>query len=202
MSKRQPRSRSFVRPAKPAAKDVAAPPQAVVFSSEIGWIALAWRGSKLAQVSFAHPSPAAAMQRIDVVPGIEPSDLDDAPAWIQNLAANLQRYVTGEKVSFGKVPLDMDDATEFQRRIQDACRAIPRGRVLSYGELATAAGSPGAARAVGSAMRTNRFPLVVPCHRVVAAGGNLGGFSCPQGIDIKRKLLALEGVKLRSGAAS
>ena len=196
------RPRGTVRAKQPAAKDVAAPPQAVVFSSDIGWIALAWRGSQLVQVSFANPSPAAAMQRIDVAQGIEPDDLDDAPAWIQKLAANLQRYVAGEKVSFSKVPLDMDGATEFQRRIQDACRAIPRGRVLSYGELAAAAGSPGAARAVGSAMRTNRFPLVVPCHRVVAAGGNLGGFSCPQGVDVKRKLLALEGVTLRSGAAS
>ena len=85
--------------------------------------------------------------------------------------------------------------TAFLRRVYAAVRAIPRGSVRTYGEVARAAGSPGAARAVGQAMRRNQTLLFMPCHRVVAAGG-LGGFSCPDGPAVKRRLLALEGVRL------
>ena len=72
------------------------------------------------------------------------------------------------------------------------CRLIPYGQVLTYGELAERAGSPRAARAVGNVMRTNRFPLIVPCHRVVGAAGALGGYSAPTGLKMKRRLLRLE----------
>ena len=74
-----------------------------------------------------------------------------------------------------------------------ACRKIGRGRTRTYGELAAAAGSPGASRAVGSVMAKNRFPIIVPCHRVVGAGGSLGGFSAPTGLNLKERMLALEG---------
>lgn len=202
MNKLKPQPRRKIAPKKSARKLAATvdrsahgtevAPESAVFSSELGWIALVWRGNSLTQISFANPSPAAAAQRA----GVEPGTLDEAPAWIQKLAAQLQRYVAGEKVSFGKVALEHKGQTEFQKRVQDACRAIPRGQVRSYGELAAEAGSPGAARAVGSAMRANRFPLIVPCHRVVASGGNLGGFSCPQGVEVKERLLAMEGITL------
>lgn len=92
------------------------------------------------------------------------------------------------------VPL-LEPSTPFLRRVYAVTRAIPRGEVRSYGEVARAAGSPGAARAVGQAMRRNPTLLFMPCHRVVASGG-LGGFSAPGKDATKRALLALEGVRL------
>jgi methylated-DNA-[protein]-cysteine S-methyltransferase len=105
----------------------------------------------------------------------------------------LARYAAGEAVDFSQVPLDLDHLTRFARRVVAACRRIPRGQVRTYGELAAACGAAGAARAVGSVMAKNRFPLIVPCHRVIGAGGGLGGYSAPDGLRMKRRLLALEG---------
>ena len=86
------------------------------------------------------------------------------------------------------------EATGFTRKVYEVVRRIPRGETRTYGEVAEAAGAPGAARAVGNAMRKNRICLLIPCHRVVAAGG-LGGYSSPCGVDQKKALLALEGRK-------
>jgi len=103
----------------------------------------------------------------------------------------LQAYFTGERVPLEDVPVDLDYETPFLSRCAAALRAIPRGEVVAYGELAALAGAPGAARAVGSFCARNRLGLFVPCHRVVGAGdlGSYGSF----GIDYKRRLLALEG---------
>jgi methylated-DNA-[protein]-cysteine S-methyltransferase len=95
-------------------------------------------------------------------------------------------------VDFSYVPLALDHLTPFARQVVVACRRISWGLVSSYGELAARCGSPGAARAVGSVMAKNRYPLVVPCHRVLAAGGALGGYSAPDGLRMKRRLLAME----------
>jgi methylated-DNA-[protein]-cysteine S-methyltransferase len=89
--------------------------------------------------------------------------------------------------------LDMDGVPEFHRKVYDAARAIPPGETRSYGEVAAALGEPGAAQAVGRALGRNPFPIVVPCHRVLAANGALHGFSAPGGIETKRRMLALEG---------
>lgn len=90
-----------------------------------------------------------------------------------------------------KVPIETE-GTPFTRRVLDVVRRIPRGAVLTYGEVADAAGRPGAARAVGSAMAKNPVCLFIPCHRVVAAGG-WGGYSGEGGVELKKRLLALEG---------
>ena len=88
--------------------------------------------------------------------------------------------------------IDLGWTTEFQRRVIRRCRRIPYGKTATYGQIASAAGSPGAARAVGSCMAANRFPLIVPCHRVVRSGGGIGAFSAPGGTRTKRRLLAME----------
>jgi methylated-DNA-[protein]-cysteine S-methyltransferase len=119
---------------------------------------------------------------------------DAAPSATHELVVRFRAFLAGEPVSFGDVELDLDWATPFQRELTSALRAIPRGEVVTYGELAALAGRPGAARAAGTFCATNRFALVVPCHRVVAAGG-IGGYG-PDGVPIKRRLLALEGVRL------
>ena len=110
------------------------------------------------------------------------------------LVDQIQAHFRGERVSFGDVELDVEWTTPFQRGLAEALRGIPWGEVVTYGELAALAGRPNAARAAGTFCAENRFPLVVPCHRVVSVGG-LGGYGS-LGIDYKRRLLALEGVEL------
>jgi methylated-DNA-[protein]-cysteine S-methyltransferase len=110
------------------------------------------------------------------------------------LVPRLQAYFAGERVSFADVPADLEWCTPFQRALAAALRRVPWGSVVTYGELAALAGRPGAARAAGSFCAQNRFGIVIPCHRVVGAGG-IGGYGS-LGLGYKRRLLALEGVEL------
>jgi len=110
------------------------------------------------------------------------------------LVARLERYFDGEAVSFDDVDLDLEYETPFLERCARELRAVPRGEVVTYGELAALAGSPGAARAAGSFCARNRLGLFVPCHRVVSAGG-LGSYGS-YGVEYKRRLLELEGAAL------
>jgi O-6-methylguanine DNA methyltransferase len=103
-------------------------------------------------------------------------------------------FLAGEAVSFDDVDLDLEWATPLQRALADALRAIPRGEIVSYGELAALVGRPRAARAAGAFCAANRFAFIVPCHRVVSANG-IGGYG-DAGVHVKRRLLALEGVVL------
>lgn len=109
------------------------------------------------------------------------------------LAERMRAHFRGEPVSFDDVELDLDWMTPFQRAVADALRAVPRGEVVTYGELAALAGYPNAQRAAGTFCAGNRFPVVVPCHRVVGAGG-IGSYGS-LGLEYKRRLLALEGVE-------
>jgi methylated-DNA-[protein]-cysteine S-methyltransferase len=119
--------------------------------------------------------------------------LDEAPPAVAGLIRRLQRFAAGRgDGDFRDVPIEISDHTEFQRRVVEQCRSIPSGSTCSYGELARRAGRPGAARAVGNVMRNNRLPLIVPCHRVVASSGKLQGFSAPQGLSMKQRLLDME----------
>jgi methylated-DNA-[protein]-cysteine S-methyltransferase len=106
----------------------------------------------------------------------------------------LERYFAGRQVDFGGIDVAFDDQTPFQRAVAEALRAVPWGEVVSYRELARAAGFPNAQRAAGTFCAQNRFPLVVPCHRVVGADG-IGGYGS-LGVEYKRRLLELEGVTL------
>jgi O-6-methylguanine DNA methyltransferase len=123
--------------------------------------------------------------------GVAPSSDKAAPV---RLAARLAAFLAGEDVRFDDVRLDLDGSTPFQQSVTQALRAVPRGEVVSYGELAALAGYPGAARAAGTFCAHNRFMLLVPCHRVVGADG-IGGYGSA-GVGVKRRLLALEGVEL------
>ena len=125
------------------------------------------------------------------VPGNSAPDRDD---FVADLVLRLQRFFAGEAVDLGDVELDLDGLSAYQRSLLVALRDVPRGEVVTYGELAALAGRPGAARAAGTFCAQNRFPVFVPCHRVVAAGG-IGGYG-PLGEDYKRRLLALEDVAL------
>ncbi len=158
------------------------------FETSLGWIALLWCGQKLRQVSFGHASQQKALAAL--CPQLA------ATAARRNLQPELVRrmlgYTQGEPESFADVALDFDGLSRFQQRVLRCCQRIAYGCTVSYGRLAAMAGYPGAARAVGNCMASNRFPLVVPCHRVVAADGSLGKFSAPGGTALKRRLLAME----------
>jgi len=106
------------------------------------------------------------------------------------LAAELRRYFRGEPVTFEDVEVDLDRATPFQRQVYEATRAIPRGKVATYGQIAKAIGRPNSQRAVGQALNRNPTAIVIPCHRVVASDG-LGGFG--NDLHWKKDLLRLEG---------
>jgi O-6-methylguanine DNA methyltransferase len=110
----------------------------------------------------------------------------------QQLVERFAASFRGEAARFGDVALDLSWTTSFQRAVADTLRAVPRGEVVSYGELAALAGHQGAQRAVGTFCAHNRFMLLVPCHRVVGANG-IGGYGSA-GVAVKRRLLALEGV--------
>jgi len=114
--------------------------------------------------------------------------------FVPDLCRLAHRFLAGEPVDPSGVPLDLDWCTSFQRAVIDTLRSIPRGELVSYGELAALAGAPGAARAAGTVCAQNRFWLFVPCHRVVAADG-IGGYGS-SGVALKRRLLALEGIRL------
>jgi len=107
------------------------------------------------------------------------------------LADRFAAYFAGDGYEFGDVDVDLDGVTPFQRALAEALRSIPYGETVTYGELAALAGSPNAPRAAGTFCAGNRFPVVIPCHRVVAADG-IGGFGS-LGVDYKRRLLELEG---------
>lgn len=105
--------------------------------------------------------------------------------------SQVRDYFAGKRVRWD-VDLAWGDVDGFRRRVLEACRKIPYGATASYSDLARAAGSPGAARAVGSTMANNPLPLIVPCHRVLRSDGSLGGFSSPCGPSQKERLLRLE----------
>jgi methylated-DNA-[protein]-cysteine S-methyltransferase len=165
-----------------------------IFPSDLGWMALCWTGRQLSRFTFGHPSASAATAALE-------ADMPDAegttslPPWVAELVGRLQSFAAGNAESFGDVPLDVSHLSEFQAQVVKTCRKIGRGKVRTYGELAAAAGSPGAARAVGSVMAKNRFPIIVPCHRVVGAAGSLGGFTARDGVNMKQRMLELEGVR-------
>jgi methylated-DNA-[protein]-cysteine S-methyltransferase len=118
----------------------------------------------------------------------------DARGRGHRLAARFSRYFAGADDDFLDVELELDGATEFERELTAVLRLVPRGEVVTYRELAGLAGRPNAQRAAGTFCARNRFGLVVPCHRVVGAGG-LGSYGS-LGIEYKRRLLELEGVAL------
>jgi len=111
----------------------------------------------------------------------------------------LEAYFAGEAVDFSGIGLDEAGHAALDVAIWRELRRVARGATVTYGELAARIGAPRAAQAVGSAMARNPWPIVVPCHRVLAAGGALGGFSAPGGVRTKRRLLRMEGVDLDGG---
>ena len=152
-----------------------------------GTMVIVARGGELVGTHLPEPSRERAMRAVARRwPEATPED-----RMLPHVVAQLADYFAGRRATFD-IECDLSSITEFQRRVLAACRHIPAGQVVTYGELARRAGRPGAARAVGRAMAANPLPLVIPCHRVVAADGSLCGFSGAGGLAMKRRLLEHE----------
>lgn len=158
-----------------------------VFETELGWLAMLGHDSTLHALVFGQTSPQAAVCALS-----ERGAGASTAEWKTPLQRRLITFARGARDDFRDVKVAPFATTDFQAQVLAHCRRIPVGQTRSYADLAALAGSPGAARAVGSVMRKNRVPLVIPCHRVVGSNG-LGGYSGAAGLATKRRLLELEG---------
>lgn len=163
-----------------------------LFPTAIGPCGIAWRGTTLLGVQLPERDDAATAARLTRRwPGARRSRPEAAPA---RLVDRLTAHLAGEAQDFSDLDLPFELVAPFEREVYGIARTIPAGRTLSYGEVARQLGDSTLARAVGQALGHNPWPLVVPCHRVVAANGRPGGFSGGEGTPTKLRLLAIEGV--------
>jgi methylated-DNA-[protein]-cysteine S-methyltransferase len=165
-----------------------------LFDTALGRCGIAWSDRGITRIMLPEASDAATWHRLtrDAPDAAEAA----APPAIEAAIALIVRHVGGEPAALDTIVLDLDGVPAFHRQVYEAARTIPSGQTVSYGALARTLGKPGAARAIGQAMGKNPFPIVVPCHRVLAANHATGGFSAHGGVETKAKLLAAEGVTL------
>jgi methylated-DNA-[protein]-cysteine S-methyltransferase len=117
------------------------------------------------------------------------------PEEIRPAIDGIVALLAGAASDLSSVPLDLEAMPDFHRRVYEVARQIPAGQTLSYGEIARRLGDPSQARAVGAALGANPIPILIPCHRVLAADGRTGGFSAPGGVSTKLRLLEIEGAR-------
>ncbi len=160
-----------------------------LFDTPIGVCGLAWNGRGIVGVQL--PEDDASETRNRIAKRFPGSSEAPPPPAIQAIIADIIALLNGEARDLSYVPLDMEGVPELHRRVYEVASSIPPGRLLTYGDIGSRIGV-GNARLIGQALGKNPFPIIVPCHRVVAAGGKLGGFSANGGGMTKRRLLAIE----------
>ncbi|MDX8500159.1 methylated-DNA--[protein]-cysteine S-methyltransferase [Mesorhizobium sp. VK4C] len=165
-----------------------------VLETVIGFMGIAWSEKGLTRLCLPERSREAVERRLFRHAGV--SSATEQPKWVVELIASIKAYAAGEDVDFSGVPVDLDGVDDFRLAIYDAARKLGFGETTTYGELAKRAGHAGLARETGAALGANPVPLVIPCHRILAAGGKIGGFSAPGGSATKEKMLAMEGVRV------
>lgn len=165
-----------------------------MFDTPIGPCGLAWQGKMVTRVLLPESSRRETAARLRTL--VPDAAKTAPPLWATRVIGLLTKHLEGQRVDLSRVPLAMEHLPPFHRRVYEAARSIAPGKTMSYVELATQAGSAKASRAVGQAMAKNPFPLIVPCHRVLAAGGKPGGFTALGGASLKAQILACEGVTL------
>ena len=162
-----------------------------LFDTAIGLCGLAWRDDVIVGVLLPEggeeKSRARFHRRFDDLTETQPTPM------VAGLIERIRALLDGQPVDLTDAPLDMSVFEPFSRRVYEIARAIPPGQALTYGEISERLGDRLLARDVGQAMGKNPYPIIIPCHRVVAAGGKLGGFSARGGSATKQKLLAIEG---------
>jgi methylated-DNA-[protein]-cysteine S-methyltransferase len=164
-----------------------------IFETAIGWAGIAWNDAGLTGAHLPEETPAIARASFkrrfpDVV------ETDPTPE-VSAVASDIQALIRGEKPTLRDATLDLTRVPEFNAKVYAIARAIPPGETLTYGEIAVQLGDKLLAQQVGQALGRNPWPIIVPCHRVTAANGKLGGFSARGGTDTKLKLLEIEGAK-------
>ena len=161
-----------------------------LFDTPVGRCGLAWNRNGIAATQLPERTEsrtrASLLRRAPAARDAEP------PAPIRAVIERIVALLSGEPVDLSAVALDMDGVPDFDRQVYVVARSIRHGRTLTYGQIAHQLGDPNVARDVGAALGRNPFPIIVPCHRVLAAGGKAGGFSAPGGLATKRRLLAIE----------
>ena len=169
-----------------------------LFDTAIGPCGVAWSERGLTRVQLPEADRDSTERRLKTRSGGTCAEVP--PPQIKQLIAEIQHYATGERVDFSSVVLDLSKVGPIGREICAAARAIGWGATATYGDLARRTGTPGDARGVGQAMSRNPMPVVIPCHRVLAKGNKLGGFSAYGGTVTKERLLMLEGVRVGDDA--
>jgi methylated-DNA-[protein]-cysteine S-methyltransferase len=166
-----------------------------IFETRRGFCGIAWSNAGVTRFQLPAAIREATERRLlRREPGAQPA----APTpEIAALAATVERYFEGKEIDFTGVRLDLSGQDAFHREIYRAARLVGWGRTTTYGTLARELGfGPEVARDVGQAMANNPVALIIPCHRVLAAGGKLGGFSAPGGSSTKARMLELEGIRV------
>ena len=172
--------------------------QYALFETAIGWAGVAWGDAGLTAVHLPEREPDTArrgfLRRFPDAAEAEPTPE------VRAAMAAIAEQLAGKPVDLGGIALDLTQTPDFHVRVYEIARAIPPGETLTYGQIAERLGDKLLARDVGQALGKNPWPIVVPCHRVVAAGGKLGGFSARGGVNTKLKLLAIEGAQAAAQA--
>jgi methylated-DNA-[protein]-cysteine S-methyltransferase len=171
-----------------------APMRYSLFETGLGTVGVAWSERGLTRLQLPESDAGATERRLRgrssrATPG-------DPPAQVRQTIRRIEAYLGGDRTDFATIELDLTGISDVHRRIYDATRRVGWGETTTYGALARQSGMPDAARAVGQAMGSNPVPIIIPCHRVLAAGNKAGGFSAFGGRDTKYRLLALEGVHI------
>jgi methylated-DNA-[protein]-cysteine S-methyltransferase len=169
-----------------------------VFETALGFMGIAWSEAGLTRLCLPQRNRDAVERRLLRHAGqqAKPEPQWPEPQWVVELIAAIKAYAAGEDVDFTNVPVDLAGVDDFRLAIYDAARKLAFGETTTYGELARRAGHAGFARETGAALGANPVPLVIPCHRILAAGGKIGGFSAPGGSATKEKMLTMEGVRV------
>lgn len=167
----------------------------MLFDTAIGRCAIAWgdRGILSLNLPDADDDKTLARLRRRTPDAHEITEGDEPPETIMAVIARIRALAEGRTARFDDVELDMGEVSPFERDVLELTRRIGPGETRTYGEIALELGDIGLSRRVGQALGRNPFPIIVPCHRVVGAGGTMTGFSAPGGTDTKRKLLKIEG---------
>jgi len=149
-----------------------------------------WSGKGVKKFEFKYFRRRAKRERESEKKGLKQS----VPEFVSKTIFLLEKYFNGEKVKFEGIPVDTGNLSDFSRSVYKVVRNVSYGKTISYSEVARLAGFSGACRAVGSALKRNPVPIIIPCHRVVKKNGDVGGFSASGGVATKIKLLQIEGL--------
>lgn len=164
-----------------------------LFETAIGTCGIVWTARGIAGVQIHNASERAT--RASLLRRFAGAEEAAPPAQVRRAIDGIVALLRGEHRDLKDVTIDADDLPEFNRKVYDIARTIPPGATLTYGEVAERLGNKLLARDVGQALGQNPIPLIVPCHRVLAAGGKTGGFSAPGGVVSKLRLLTIEGAQ-------